>query len=189
MSTRGAFGFRIDGVDKIAYNHSDSYPEGLGDTVVSCITVWLQQMGAEDLRAQVRALRVVDHNSKPSEQDKEELAAYYDRNVGNKSKDDWYCLLRHTQGDPEAILDAGVLVDAAAFLKDSSSCEYAYIVNLDELTFEVYRGYQKERHTLGRYASDTPNEYDRYPCAMVGSFRLTSIPSNWADKCFPDRHD
>ncbi len=27
MGTRGAYGVRIDGQDKIAYNHSDSYPE------------------------------------------------------------------------------------------------------------------------------------------------------------------
>lgn len=30
MSTRGAYGFRIDGQDKITYNHFDSYPDSLG---------------------------------------------------------------------------------------------------------------------------------------------------------------
>src|SRR5690242_2033153 len=140
MSTRGAFGFRINGVDKIAYNHSDSYPEGLGDAVVSCITAWLQQMSPYDLRKLVSELRVVPRNSRPTEQDKEALAAYYDGGVGEQSKDDWYCLLRHTQGDPDAILDAGVLVDSSAFLTDATMCEYAYIVNLDDNTFEVYKG-------------------------------------------------
>lgn len=30
MSTRGIIGVRIAGVDKITYNHSDSYPDYLG---------------------------------------------------------------------------------------------------------------------------------------------------------------
>lgn len=34
MGTRGAYGFYKDGQNKLTYNHFDSYPEGLGNTVV-----------------------------------------------------------------------------------------------------------------------------------------------------------
>lgn len=34
MSTRGAVGFRYNGEDKIAYNHSSSYPSCLGQSVI-----------------------------------------------------------------------------------------------------------------------------------------------------------
>jgi len=33
MGTRGSFGFRIKTKDKLAYNHFDSYPDGLGASV------------------------------------------------------------------------------------------------------------------------------------------------------------
>ena len=34
MSTRGAVGIRLGGIDKIGYNHYDSYPDGLGKEVI-----------------------------------------------------------------------------------------------------------------------------------------------------------
>jgi len=33
MSTRGAYGFRHNGIDKVTYNHCDCYPSGLGKSV------------------------------------------------------------------------------------------------------------------------------------------------------------
>ena len=38
MSTRGAVGIRMNGIDKIGYNHFDSYPTGLGDDILT----WLK---------------------------------------------------------------------------------------------------------------------------------------------------
>src|SRR4051812_4409012 len=38
VSTRGAFGFRINGQDKITFSRFDSYPGGLGDDIV----IWLK---------------------------------------------------------------------------------------------------------------------------------------------------
>ena len=35
MSTRGAYGFYKNGVDKITYNHYDSYFSGLGEEIVN----------------------------------------------------------------------------------------------------------------------------------------------------------
>lgn len=34
MGTRGAVGIRLGGIDKIGYNHYDSYPDGLGKEVI-----------------------------------------------------------------------------------------------------------------------------------------------------------
>ena len=38
MGTNGAYGFRLDGKDKIAYNQFDSYPEKLGQVVMDFIS-------------------------------------------------------------------------------------------------------------------------------------------------------
>lgn len=37
MGTRGIYGFRFSGTDKLTYSHFDSYPEGLGSEVVEFI--------------------------------------------------------------------------------------------------------------------------------------------------------
>lgn len=34
MGTRGCYGFRKNGMDKLTYNHFDSYPDCLGHTMV-----------------------------------------------------------------------------------------------------------------------------------------------------------
>jgi len=34
MSTRGALGVRMNGIDKVGYNHFDSYFEGLGNELL-----------------------------------------------------------------------------------------------------------------------------------------------------------
>ena len=45
MGTRGVFGFHKNGVDKITYNHYDSYPTGLGEEVVK----FLKNHGVDEL--------------------------------------------------------------------------------------------------------------------------------------------
>lgn len=35
MATRGVCGVRVNGVDKLSYNHNDSYPGGIGRAVVA----------------------------------------------------------------------------------------------------------------------------------------------------------
>ena len=46
MSTRGAIGFRFNDIDKIAYNHSGSYPECLGTSIL----YWLKDKTIDELK-------------------------------------------------------------------------------------------------------------------------------------------
>ena len=46
MGTRGAVGIRMNGEDKVGYNHFDSYPEGLGNEIVT----WLKNTNKEELK-------------------------------------------------------------------------------------------------------------------------------------------
>ena len=45
MSTRGAVGIRRGGIDKVGYNHFDSYPEGLGKGILT----WLKNTNMNKL--------------------------------------------------------------------------------------------------------------------------------------------
>lgn len=168
MSTNGAVGFRIDGIDKIAYNHFDSYPDGgLGEEVVEFIRGWLA-LGRDEMRAQARALRVINE---PVEENEE--------------------------GDLAGYLAAGVIPDCAWFLADSLFCAWAYVINLDDFTFEVYRGYQPQPHTNGRYSTLPPRDRERreksgtvyYPVALVGTFPLEDIPQTWIAQVDPDEEE
>jgi hypothetical protein len=178
MGTRGFVGLVADGTEKIAYNHWDSYPGGLGLDVLR----WLRGVSDMDsLRAAVAALRVVGENDEPTAEDIERLKPWTNLGVGDRSENSWYCLLRETQGNPGEMLAAGYIEDAGEFPTDSLFAEWGYIVDTDAQTFEVYKGFQHEPHDKGRFAARTPRAVSvggqYYPVALVASFPLKDLPT------------
>lgn len=179
MGTRGAMGVRIDGQDKVSYCHFDCYPEGLGQSMVRDIRALLRDPGLDGFRRLARELRLVNETDRASDEDVKLYGKFSDPGVGSRDSHDWYVLLRKLQGELKSTLKTGVMIDNHRFLADSLFCEYAYIVNLDEATFEVYRGFQSHKHDKGRYAG----------LALVGTFDLADIPSNWDKQAFPDEEE
>lgn len=178
MGTRGFLGFVVDGVEKITYNHSDSYPEGLGADTLTWLSAASKDL--ETLRAQASAMRVVTRDEEPTQDDVDRLAPWTNLSVGERSTDSWYCLLRETQGNPAAMLRAGYIEDASDFPVDSLFAEWGYVVDLDANTFEVYQGFQKQAHDKGRFASrrfDRERETTYYPVALLASWPLDSLPT------------
>ncbi len=174
MGTRGFLGFVIDGTEKIAYNHSDSYPESLGANTLAWLSAASKDL--EALRGLVSALRVVTQDETPTQDDVDRLTPRTNLNVGERSTQHWYNLLRETQGNPAAMLSAGYIEDAGDFPMDSLFAEWGYVVDLDANTFEVYRGFQKEQHDKGRFASRLGR--DNYaPVALVASWPLDALPT------------
>lgn len=130
MSTRGIYGVVVDGELKVSYNHSDSYPTGLGAAVASFVK------GTPDYDAVVekaRALKLVEEEDE------------------SPSGHTWYVELRAQQGDLAATLERGVMTDGRFYGDSSLFTEWGYVVNLDNMTFEVYRGYQTEPHSGGHW--------------------------------------
>jgi len=176
MGTRGFVGFVVDGNEKIAYNHFDSYPGGLGTDVLG----WLRKTHLGGARRLAGELRVVGENDEPTEEDVERLAGYTNRNVGGPSeRPTWYQLLRETQGNPAAMLDAGVIEDASNFPADSLFAEWGYVVDFDAQTFEAYKGFQRSPHTGGRFATRKGRE-GYYPVQLVVSWPLDDLPDDEA---------
>lgn len=178
MGTRGFVGFVVDGQQKIAYNHWDSYPGGLGTDVLDWLRFAAQDV--DNLRELVRGLRVVTRDEEPTDEDIERLGRYADLNVdGESERPTWYQLLRGTQGKPAAMLDAGAIEDASGFPADSLFAEYGYLIDLDEGRFEAYQGFQKSSHGKGRFASmEKLADSDYYPVALAASWPLAELPSN-----------
>lgn len=176
MSTRGFIGFVADGEVKVAYCHHDAYPEWLGRNMLE----WARSADPEAAKAAVRALRVV-RDEEPTELDQRELVRFADFSVGSASeKPSWYQLLRGTQGDPAAILEAGVMEDASDFPADSPFAEYGYIVDLDTGVFEAYEGFQQSPHTDGRFAKPQPGRGGYYPVRLKQSWPLSGLPDDAA---------
>ena len=183
MGTRGTCGVRIDGQDKLSYNHFDSYPDGLGVEILYDLHTMISEWGIEKLRERARALRQVDSNSTPTAEEIKALSGFADLSVSRRTPDEWYCLLRELQGRLMDTLVVGMSIEGNNFINDSLFCEWGYIVNLDENVLEVYTGFQDAPHNKGRYASATdgnesyPGGSTYYPCAFLVSFSLDNLPT------------
>ena len=114
MSTRGAIGFRYNGKDNIAYNHSDSYPDGLGIDTVTFIERVNAEDGWKQLATKVANLSVIDDDAD----------------------------IRNLEGSPmlHAVYDGALtqFPDDADFMKDGLFNEYSYIINLDKMVLECF---------------------------------------------------
>lgn len=175
MSTRGLFGFKLDGELKVAYNHYDSYPDELGDHLLA----WLRDHhDDEPTLAAVRALRVEPSGTTPSAEDIDRLLPFANMSVGSQAVDDWYVLLCETQGDPGRTLAAGVMLDAREFGRDSLFCEWGYVVDFDRRSFDVYKGFRKVPATDGEWAGqDGDRDGSGYwPIQRVASFDFAELP-------------
>lgn len=167
MGTRGCYGFRKNGIDKLTYNHFDSYPDCLGHIMAEfCKSTPLSEMNEIFDR-----LILVDENDKPTPEQIDECKRYYNGNVASKSPEDWYCLLREAQGEPNAYKNGlRYMTDSHEFIKDSLFCEYAYIINLDTKKLEFWVGFQQKPDAGNRYGMTSDRGY--YPCKMKASYSL-----------------
>lgn len=176
MGTRGAVGFRINKEDKVTYNHSDSYPHGLGQDVLD----FIKNNTLEDMKRAAYNLMMVNEEVEPTEQQIKECEPWTNTSVSKQSVKDWYCLLRNAQGNLNAYIDGlKYMNDGRDFLLDSLFCEYAYVINMDTQELEFYSGFNKKALVRkGRYANKQadkgrPNDY--YGVALLFKTPLTEI--------------
>jgi hypothetical protein len=182
MGTRGAVGFykKINGraIHKVAYNHFDSYPSGLGDGVLKMIS----ERSIDDLNEMFDKITMVNENKKPNAKQVKRCKELGLVNLGvsSQSVDDWYCILRNAQGSLESYADVGFMGDGFSFMGDSLFCEWAYIINLTDNTLEVYEGFQRSK-PKGRYSRRGKNSDGYYWVGLVASYPLDEIPQEFTD--------
>lgn len=170
MGTRGCYGFRKNGEDKLTYNHYDSYPDCLGTDVVE----FCKATSVTEMNEIFDRIILVEEDSKPTKKQITECIEFYDESVGTGNVDDWYCLLRETQGNLNPYKHGlKYMVNSCEFIKDSLFCEYAYIINLDTNCLEFWRGFQDKPCNSNRYGAETHDNMDKYyPCKMVSYYAL-----------------
>ena len=156
MGTSGNMAFVADGKTKAGYVHFNSYPSGLGADILG----WLREvyewsevtLSMVNARSSVKKLVVVDDDSKPTPEQIEALKQYANTNVSSRQLDEWYVLLRETQGDPAATLEAGYMYGDTKIepYRLGYFGEYTYVVDFDKRTFTA-SGYG---HLLGHWSFD-----------------------------------
>lgn len=182
MGTRGSAGFIYKDKESLSYNHFDSYPDGLGKEVLRFISKVNKEDGWNKFKENASYLKNI--TGKITDNDMiEKYKKYSDLSVSEKSYTDPYCLFRKIQGS-EWMNEVykGYLQDYMLnnkFIKDSLFCEYAYIINLDNMKLEFYDGYQKKPQLGNRFGVEYDDEY--YPCRLVSIFDLESINDDTVD--------
>ena len=174
MGTRGTYGFRKNGVDKLTYNHWDSYPDGLGKDV----TRFCKNHSVLELYDIFNRIIMVDQHDVPTPEQIQECIdkGFTDFSVSSKEKTDWYCLLRKCQGNLDCYAetkDDVYMIDNQDFIKDSLWCEYGYIINLDDEVLEFWKGFQEEPQENNRYGTESNRGY--YPCKLESTIPLNEI--------------
>jgi len=171
MSTRGTIGFRKDNIDKITYNHYNSYPTCLGVSVVR----FIKSTPLNEIRDIADRIILVQDDKTPTPTQIKKCMKYFDAKVGSGNKDDWYCLLRDVQGDLSAYKNIPYMIDSHDFMSDSLFCEWAYIINLDTEMLEIYKGLNKSANGNGRYADFKDKDSEYYGVDLLTELPLKDV--------------
>ena len=157
MGTRGKFGFFYKGKYYTCYNHFDSYPRALG------VNLLLGIINA-DLDEWIRLLesiREVSNQVKPTQEEINNLKKYTDLTVGKESPEDWFCLLRFTQGSFHHVLHSGYMENVQGV---DLYEEYSYVLDLDNKMFRAKGKELKEvninleKEEMMKYVKEWPEE-------------------------------
>jgi hypothetical protein len=185
MGTRGVFGFKINDKYKLAYNHYDSYIEGLGYAIVKQIQDLKKVNKLDKLKQNVLKLNMIDSDSMDNPIPEELIQKYHqfaNFNVGGSSdKITWYQLTREAQcaGLIPAIMDGlEHIEDSYHFVLDSLFCEWGYIIDFDSDTFKVYKGFQTKKFKNNEFGSKSLNSGSGskyYPIKLIFETPLSTL--------------
>lgn len=174
----GAYGFRKDGRNKVTYNHMDSNPRCLGKN----FTNFIKSMDIEKLGKICDELLLVLPDDWPRKSQIEEVLAW-DSKFGYRSGMTWYTFLSPLQGNFE-FMENGFpyMVDSRYLLERNTKCEWAYIVNFDNNSFDIYRkaGSIDGRELIRQLTTEGIEHF--HNCVLFEEFSLDNIPENWYHK-------
>jgi len=158
MGTRGLIVIKKDKKYRLAkYNHCDSYPSCLGYSIVEFLK---KLKNIENFKNQVDYLKMVSTTEF--------------KNYSEEIKEIYYSL------DLNDILVADeeiITPNEIEFVKESL-CEWAYVIDLDLNTFEIYKGNNKKPLTPGErfYDEKGKGDYYYYPVKLFAKFDLVKLP-------------
>jgi len=192
MGTRHLICVFMGGIEVVAqYGQWDGYPSGQGKTILA----FLRNKGfnVDKFKKQIKMV-----SFGTQEEIQKEWAE-----CGASANTDWVDMPtadKHKKKYPQNSRDTGAdilqiiydtteplkLVDSIDFATDSLFCEWAYVIDLDKLTFEVYKGFNTHRVPkiqrfayLNKSAEKESHLGDKkyYPVALVNIYPLAKLPT------------
>lgn len=188
------------------YGQWDGYPEGQGQTILK----FLRRVNLPKFKEKVNTLQfATDDDLKVINGYIEKRAAvnswnvyeawgkyaYFSRDMGGK-------ILTAIMGNPvkmseglddykEHEFSVKLVQDSSTFAADSLFCEWAYVIDLDKGTFEVFKGFNKTplgKDQRFRYMQDLNWHMDKkedgtlsfngyYPVRHLATFKLKDLPT------------
>lgn len=186
MGTRNLTCVVKDGEYKVAqYGQWDGYPEGHGLTILRFIS---DKNNLDKFKLGLEKVRFLDYDGKDKnfvEEYNKACPKYYGDQEKRtpeqvhwfetyKSRDIGAKILRNIADSKDEEI---ILVNNLEFAADSLFCEWAYVVDFDKNTFEVYKGYNKHHLDDGERFKDMKGEDGYHPVAYICSFDLDDLPS------------
>jgi hypothetical protein len=173
MGTRHLIAIMANGEYKVAqYGQWDGYPSGQGVDALNCLRV----LNMEAFKERVLTCHwLTKEEADNLEQERKMLGedVFYKRNP-QLSRDTGAKIISIIAAKP----DLG-LINKIEFAGDSLFCEWAYVIDLDKATFEVFRGFNKEPLSPEeRFANMADNEGEYNGIKHIATFSLSSLPSN-----------
>ena len=184
MGTRSLTCVVLDGKFKVAqYGQFDGYPSGQGSTALAIMREIVSQNKIERFTGKVRLLNKltdaqhkqlwIDVGADPSKD-------YVSMEIGNAFDEKHPELSRRTGAEILSLVlnsDITCVQISEDFASDSLFCEWCYVIDLDQGLFEVYRGFQKQPHSEGRFSKNSCESSGYYPVALVKSYNLKALPT------------
>lgn len=184
MGTRNLTCVFKDGEYKVAqYGQWDGYPSGVGADILTFLHEWVNELEYELVNVEwiTEAERNATWENYERDGDMVEMGEYekwseeypeLSRDTGGK------ILARIREFSPSERKPKLKLENSLSFAADSLFCEWAYVVDYDKGTFEVYEGFNKEPLTpMERFFEfDNPKEEYR-PVKLKKAYPLNALPT------------
>lgn len=175
MGTRHLIAVQLDGKYKVAqYGQWDGYPSGQGATVLG----FLGKYNRKEFEAKVRAAQwITDAEIDKVNDDIKKTGEGWKKKYPELTRDTGAEILQLVNDSPPGIK----LKDSLSFATDGLFCEWAYVIDLDKNTLEVFKGFNKKPLKKGERFRGMKPEKDASPkytaVKLVKSYPLDSLPA------------
>jgi hypothetical protein len=186
MGTRHITAVKLNGEYKIAqYGQWDGYPEGQGQTALKFLR---SPSNREKLKKGLKHCVFVTPEEIEAKLKEMGLSNWMTTEEANRfnaefpymTRDHGAEILRLVATAPKEARPIKI-TNSLEFAADSLFCEWAYVVDFDTNTFEVYRGFNKEPLPEGeRFAGLPKSDVAKgkyYPVKFVKSYKLGRLPA------------
>lgn len=188
MGTRHLICVVKDGEYKVAqYGQWDGYPSGQGCTVLGFLAT---EFDREEFTARLAEAYVATDEQingwylNAGATEKELAEGWINSAVSDRFKKTTPSLSRDTGGKILAMIQNSIyptpLRNGINFAADSLMCEWAYVVDLDKNSFEIFKGFNtadplKEGDRFYGFTVDNSNK-EYFPVKLVAEYPLSDLP-------------